>query len=215
MMALARRTLEQRYDAEHLRFERAQVNLMGVIHSVLEDLAPTRGIRSVPLVEGSIKDFPSFWEKAQRLEHEGRVRSPADCFQEIHDIARARIICKTVADADRIRRLMSDQDEVLFTSKEEQIHAPAPGIDSTGYRAIHMDLEIDVPVNGKPVATPCELQVMTALQYAWGLYTHKDFYKGEGVPPLVGELMRELSDLLNVADRVASHLIREVESKAA
>jgi ppGpp synthetase/RelA/SpoT-type nucleotidyltranferase len=214
-MSVTRRALERRYSAEHARFKRAQENLVGVVNSVLEDLAPTRGIRPVPMVEGSIKDFPSFWNKAQRLEDEGRVQSAADCFTVIHDIARARIICQTISDADRIRRLMSEQDKVLFSSMQEQIHAPTPGIDSTGYRAIHMDLEIDVPVNGKPVATPCELQVMTALQYAWGLYTHKDFYKGEGVPPLVGELMRELSDLLNVADRFASRLIREVESKAA
>ena len=145
-----------------------------------------------------------------RREHE-RARQRA----ARHDLARARIICQTVADAERVARLMQAQDDVLFTNSTVQVHAPSPDAPSTGYRAIHLDLEIDAPVKGAPVATPCELQIVTALQYAWGLYTHKDFYKTESVPPLVAELMRELSDLLNVADKVAGHLIREVEASAA
>jgi ppGpp synthetase/RelA/SpoT-type nucleotidyltranferase len=120
-----------------------------------------------------------------------------------------------VADAERIRQLLREQDKVLFTNRQEQVHAPAADVDSTGYRAIHIHLEIDAPVRGAPVATPCELQVVTALQHAWGLFTHEDFYKGGEVSPLVAELMRELSDLLNVADRFASRLIEEASSKAA
>jgi ppGpp synthetase/RelA/SpoT-type nucleotidyltranferase len=214
-MSLKRETLRRRYNDECPRFERTQAKLLEIVRSVLEDLGPQRGVRPDPLLESNMKEFSSFWIKAQRLESEGRVSSASDCFGEIHDFARARIICQTVADAERISRLMVEQENVLFTNAKVQVHAPALGARSTGYRAIHLDLELDAPVKGELVATPCELQVVTALQYAWGLYTHKDFYKSDRVPPLVGDLMRELSDLLSVADQVASHLIREVESRAA
>jgi ppGpp synthetase/RelA/SpoT-type nucleotidyltranferase len=214
-MPISQRTVRRHYRQQLPRFERARKNLVGSIESVLEDLGAVNNIRPVPLVESSIKEFPAFWAKAQRLEREQRVTCAEDCFTTIHDLARARIICQTVADAERIGRLMLERDNILFTNTDMQVHNPAHSDPSTGYRAIHLDLEIDAPVDGRPVATPCELQVVTALQYAWGLYTHKDFYKGERVPPLVGELMRELSDLLNVADRFAGHLIREVESRAA
>jgi ppGpp synthetase/RelA/SpoT-type nucleotidyltranferase len=214
-MALRRATVRNHYRRQHARFERTQVKLVEIVRSVLQDLGPARGVRPAPLVESNMKEFSSFWAKAQRLESEGRVSCAADCFAEIHDLARARIICQTVADAERIKWLMVERENVLFTNAKVQVHAPALGARSTGYRAIHLDLELDAPVDGKLVATPCELQVVTALQYAWGLYTHKDFYKGEQVPPLVRDLMRELSDLLSVADQVASHLIREVESRAA
>ncbi len=214
-MPISQRAVHRRYRQQLPRFERARYNLVGVIESVLDDLGAVNNIRPVPLVESSIKEFSTFWDKAQRFEQERRVACTEDCFTEIHDLARARIICQTVADAERIGRLMLERDNILFTNTCMEVHAPTQSTPSSGYRAIHLDLEIDAPVDGRLVATPCELQVVTALQYAWGLYTHKDFYKGEGVPPLVGELMRELSDLLNVADKFAGHLIREVESQAA
>jgi ppGpp synthetase/RelA/SpoT-type nucleotidyltranferase len=214
-MPVTRATLRRHYRAQYLRFERAQDNLTQIINSVLEDLGPSQNIRPTPLVEHSVKEFVSFWEKAQEFEREGRVSCADDCFVEIHDLARARVICQTIGDAERIRRLMEERDNILFTNAKVQVHAPGPGVVSSGYRAIHLDLEIDAPFMGKQVATPCELQVVTALQYAWGLYTHKDFYKSENVPPLVGDLMSELSNLLNVADQVAGHLIKEVESRAA
>lgn len=210
-MALSRAALRRRYNSERPRYDRARKNLVAVVESVLEDLAPTRGIRPVPLVESSVKEFDSFYDKACAFERKARVASTGDCFEKIRDLARARIICQTVEDAERISRLLSEQDRVFFRGMEIETHAPVPGGESTGYRAIHLDLEIDVQVGTRQLATPCELQVVTALQYAWGLYTHKDFYKGEGVPLLVGTMMRELSDLLHVADRFASHLIEEVE----
>jgi ppGpp synthetase/RelA/SpoT-type nucleotidyltranferase len=214
-MALNRAALRRRYNSELPRYDRARENLVRVVKSVLEDLAPTRGIRPVPLVESSVKDFDSFYAKACDFERKRRVGSTGDCFEKIRDLARARIICQTVKDADLISRLLSEQNEVFFRGAEVETHAPELGRESTGYRAIHLDLEIDAQVGQRKLATPCELQVLTALQYAWGLYTHKDFYKGEGVPPLVGTMMRELSDLLYVADRFAGHLIEEAERESA
>jgi ppGpp synthetase/RelA/SpoT-type nucleotidyltranferase len=214
-MPISRTNLRRHYREQLPRFARATQNLHTLIDSLVEDLGHRQGIRSPPAVQSSTKEFPSFWDKAQKLEREERVTCVADCFVEIHDIARARVICQTVTDAERIRQLIREQDKVALTSKHERVHAPRSGEASTGYRAIHIDMEIDAICKGESIATPCELQVMTALQYAWGLYTHKDFYKGEGVPPLVAVLMRELSDLLNVADQFAGHLISEVESLAA
>lgn len=214
-MALSRETLRRRYRQERSRYDRARKNLDAVVESVLEDLAPTRGIRPVPLVESSVKEFSSFYDKACEFERQGRVATTADCFEEIRDIARARIICQTIFDAEHISRLLLEQDDVYFRNVEMETHAPVPGHRSTGYRAIHLDLEIEAQVRGRQLPTACELQVVTALQYAWGLYTHKDFYKGEGIPPLVATMMKELSDLLNVADRFAGHLIGEVEKASA
>lgn len=207
-MALSRRSLKTRYEDEYQRYERARDKLVKTVESALEDLASAHGIRPIARLESSVKEFDSFYEKAQDLERDGHIKSVNDCFVQIRDLARARIICQTVDDAERITRMLRELDEVFFYDTKAQTHAPAP---ETGYRAIHLNLEIDAQVGKRVLATPCELQVVTALQYAWGLYTHSDFYKGKEVPPLVATLMRELSDLLNVADRFAGHLIDQVE----
>lgn len=212
-MALTRKALKQYYTREHARYERASINLLATVESLLKDFGAERGIRyETTRVEKHVKEFQSFYNKARRWEKEGRVSSVEECFEKIYDIARARIVCQTVDDAERIVRLFEEQDELYYKRKVEE--HPSGTKSWTGYRAVHIDLEIDTPLRGHPVATPCELQVMTALQYAWGLYTHTN-YKARTAPPLVSTLMRELSDLLNVADRIAGQLIREAENASA
>jgi ppGpp synthetase/RelA/SpoT-type nucleotidyltranferase len=207
-MALSRRSLKTRYEDEYQRYERARDKLVKTVESALEDMASAHGIRPIARLESSVKEFDSFYQKARDLEREGDVKSVDDCFEQIQDIARARVICQTVNDAERITRMLRELDAIFFYDTEVQTHAPAP---ETGYRAIHLNLGIDVQVGQRARETRCELQVVTALQYAWGLYTHSDFYKGKDIPPLVAALMRELSDLLNVADRFAGHLIDQVD----
>lgn len=211
-MALTRKALEDHYASEHPRYERASNHLLTTVGSLLEDFGAARGIRQTASVEKHVKQFESFYDKARKWEREGRVTSVDDCFEKIYDIARARVVCQTVDDAERIVRLIEEQDRLYYKRKVEE--HPSGSKSWTGYRAVHIDLEIDTPVGGRMVATPCELQVMTALQYAWGLYTRTN-YKERNAPPLVATLMRELSDLLNVADRFAGHLIREAEKAAA
>jgi ppGpp synthetase/RelA/SpoT-type nucleotidyltranferase len=211
-MALSRKTLELHYTREQRRYRRASTNLLTTIEALLEDLGPARGIHQEARVENHVKEFGSFYAKARKWEREGRVHSVGDCFEKIYDIARARVVCQTVDDAERIVRLLEEQDRLYYKRKVEE--HPGASKSWTGYRAVHIDLEIDTPVGGNMVATPCEVQVMTALQYAWGLYTRTN-YKERNAPPLVATLMRELSDLLNVADRFAGHLIREAEKASA
>ena len=211
-MALRRAGLQARYNKEYRRYKRARDKLVEKVGSALHDYSEQYEIRPIVGLESSVKEFDSFCEKARELERQGEVKSIDDCFEKIKDIARARIVCQTVEDAQRIRALLKSMEDFLFLDANVQDHNPAP---KTGYRAIHLDLEIDAQVGKSSVATPCELQIVTALQHAWGLYTHRDFYKGKDVPPLVATLMRELSDLLHVADRFAGHLIGEVSQQPA
>lgn len=210
-MGISKSALQRRYKLEHDRYERAAQNLLSVLNWLLADLAPQHRIRPVPIVQACVKEFDSFYAKALRLAGEGRVACVEDCMREIGDLARARLVCQTVDDSERLVGLISEQQaHLLYNGVESETHSHT---ESTGYRATHLKLEVDVQVGGRTLATPCELQIVTALQYAWGLYTHDHFYKASSPPAtLVGTLMRELSDLLHVADRFAGHLIREAEA---
>jgi ppGpp synthetase/RelA/SpoT-type nucleotidyltranferase len=173
---------------------------------VITDLGSEYKVRPVPFIDGHRKTFASFYLKACRYEAEHRVTNVSECFQEIKDIARARVICQTLADGSRIKQLL-EENNAMNVVGEAQIHDGA----ERGYRGIHLEVEVNATVGGSPVATTCEVQIQTAVQFAWSLFTHKDFYKGGEVPDYVRELMAELSDLLHVADRVAGTLIKAVE----
>lgn len=211
-MALSKSALRRRYNSDLKRYERAEQELRRIVEETVEDLGDEYSVRPLPLVTGNVKEFDSFFDKACEYEIEGRVSSTEDCFREITDIARARVICQTLDDADRLQRLFDDNDDLFVDGLVTvEIHEPH-GEDDTGYRACHFDVKVNVREGTAIIATPCELQVVTALQFAWSLYSHKDFYKGENVPELTADLMKDLSDLLNVADKLANRLIRTVEA---
>lgn len=208
-MALTKSSLKKKWNEEEARYERAQEELGRVVQDAIDDLSADYQVRPVPFIGGDLKDFESFYLKACRYRDAGRATTAPECFKEIKDIARVRVICQTLDDAERIRRLLEDNDDLLVV-REAEVHEG----DERGYRGIHLEVEVDARVGAARLATSCEIQIQTALQFAWGLYTHKEIYKGAEVPDVVRELMIQLSDLLNVADRVAGTLIDEVEASA-
>lgn len=207
-MAITRSALRRKWNAEFDRHKRAQRELVQILEDAIKDMSAEYHVRPVPFVVGRLKDFGDFCRKAERYERDGRVTTAAECFNEIKDIVRARIICQTLSDADRLRRMLEDYRPNLAIVRDVEVHAG----ERTGYRGIHLDMSIDVIFAQETVTTLCEVQVQTALQFAWGLYTHKDIYKGENVPLIVGDLMVQLSELLNVADKVAGRLLAEIEA---
>lgn len=208
-MGVTKSALSRGWKERSQQYERAQVELVRVLDDVISDLSSEYHVRPVPFIDGKQKTFESFYGKACRYENEKRVSSASDCFSEIRDIARARIICQTLTDVDQIKQLL-ERNEAMNVTGEAQVHQGR----ERGYRGVHLEAEVNATVGGKPVATTCEVQIQTAVQFAWSLFTHKDFYKGGDVPDYVRELMAELSDLLHIADRVAGTLIKTVEQRS-
>lgn len=208
-MSFSKASLRRGWNEKLNQYDRAQEELLRILSLVIDDLAASYEVRPVPFIDGKRKEFDSFYKKACGYRDGKRVSKVGDCFSQIKDIARARVICQTLDDAAGIQRLL-EENEALLVSGEAQVHAG----DERGYRGVHLEVEVNATVSGAQIATTCEVQIQTALQFAWSLYTHKDFYKGGYVPPYVRELMVELSDLLHVADKLAGTLIRAVEKDA-
>ena len=207
-MAVTRAAAKRIWNARAERHLRAQEELLRVLKQAIKDLSADYELRQVASVHGELKEFDSFYDKAIRYEKKGRVATAPECFEKIGDIVRARVTCQTLSDVERMQKLLQENDELLRGAVKVFDVKDRTG---TGYRAVHLNTAINVAEGNGRVAVPCEIQLHTSLQLAWSFYTHKDFYKGEELPPLIRELMIQLSDLLNVADHVADHLIREVE----
>lgn len=199
--------LRQIWDARERRHRRAQEELLRIVTQAIEDLSVRHKLRPVASVEGESKKWASFRDKARRYEADGRVSCADDCYDVIKDIVRARVTCQTLSDVKRMQALLDESPAFLPDQRAWEVKDRT----ETGYRAVHVNATVDVTEGTGTVAVQCELQIQTALQLAWGMYTHKDFYKGAELPVVVREIMIQLSDLLSVADHVADELIREVE----
>lgn len=170
--------------------------------------------RRVRVEQGRIKDANRLLVKAQSERYDGQLHSPEDIFKVITDIAGTRVTCNTIEDVRRFESALigAQHLQLLSTvesrkSHEDYIVAPKP----SGYRALHFLVEMPVPHGADTVSIPCEIQIRTLLQHAWGELTHEDTFKPEvRVPPLVSSLSKRLATALAVLDEIAQDLRDEL-----
>lgn len=178
--------------------------------------------RRLRVEHGRIKEAARLLAKAQNPKYDDRIKSPEDVFEFITDIAATRVTCNTVQDvlsiAEAIRNSATLRSPVGMASEkvwEDYIQDPKP----SGYRAVHLLVEVDVPQGSQFVPVICEIQVRTLLQHAWGELTHEDTFKPEvKLPTLVSSLSKRLATTLAVLDEIAQDLrdeLEKIENEAA
>ncbi|WP_427174521.1 hypothetical protein [Arthrobacter sp. 92] len=163
---------------------------------------------------GRVKEANRLLVKAALPKYTQRIVSPESVFNVITDIAGIRITCNTYEDVRRIESAILESNTLrLFGAVEaSKVHEdylldPKP----SGYRAVHLLVEVDVPLGANFIAIPCEVQIRTLLQHAWGELTHEDTFKPEiAVPPLVSSLSKRLATALAVLDEIAQDLRDEL-----
>lgn len=188
------------------QYERANVRITQILNDLLDDLSDKYGVREGLTVMGEPKPFESFYRKAtEKYECE----TVDEAFEKVRDLSRVRVVCQTLDDCYQLLELLRAAQEVVYvdeTSIEDRIGNPS----RTGYRAIHLEVRVDVSIGDEMVGVPVEVQIRSSLQEAWGHFTHGDFYHAEAAPELIATLMQELSTLLYWADRHAALLVREI-----
>lgn len=209
-MALSEAELRGAYEEALPRYERANNRLKELLSDLVEDLGDRYKIRGAS-VTGDPKPLESFIRKVRAKEETGEISALDDCFVAIKDLSRARLICETLDDCHRVEKLLEEREGVYVDQAQTERYDPS----ETGYRGVHLSVAVDIVIQGTGESVVCELQILTGLQHAWAMLTHKDFYHGGEIPPLAEALMKNLSDLLHAADREANFLIREIEAARA
>lgn len=205
-MALARSKVQEIYDRECETYDRATKRLKELLEILLKDLSEPYGVREGVYISGEVKGFKSFYDKVR----ESGVADPAKCVDVVRDFARARVVVQTLDDVDRLLEMLDNQDTVVLYPNTAQDYISNP--QARGYRGYHIDVGVDVSQRGRSQTIPCELQIRTTIQDAWGGFSHKDFYKGREIPPVFEEQMQEMSALLAAVDRMAASLIRNLNA---
>jgi putative GTP pyrophosphokinase len=203
-MALSEDEVRKVYESHVKTYERATNALKDLLQALLDDLGGRYEVREGVQISGKQKDFNSFFKKVQSKD----VQEAGGCLDAVKDFARARVVVQTLDDVYRIRGLLDEQDSLVpyWGTEEDYIENPQ----ERGYRSLHIHVGVDVSVNGKTQTVPCELQIRTIIQDAWGAFSHKDFYKGAQIPPVFEEQMQELAAILASVDRMGAGLIKNL-----
>lgn len=152
----------------------------------------------VERVGSRLKSVESIVAKARRK----GVPLAADEIQaQIVDIAGVRAVCRFASDLYRLRDLMLAQPDVTLLAERDYVAHPKP----SGYRSLHVILQVPVLLPGRVDHAAVELQLRTAAMDQWARLEHQLCYKGQGDVP------RHVRDSLKVAADTAWSLDLRME----
>lgn len=169
--------------------------VMTKLRILQEEFTQTGEYNPIEHVSSRLKDPDAIVEKMQRrgipLET-GRVR------ETITDIAGVRVVCAFVSDVYRVFELLTAHDDVTVYQVKDYIAHPK----ETGYRSLHLLLEVPVFLSSGPVQTIVEVQLRTSAMDFWASLEHKIRYKYDSEVP--DELSKGLLDAADQASQLDS-----------
>jgi putative GTP pyrophosphokinase len=198
------------------RWERARVELTELLQKSIDTECDVNDPDRVQVQSSRIKSKARIAEKIQRRVRNREIDRPKtieEVQNSIFDIVGLRIICKTLRDVDLAAKAVT----AGYGPRLEQVGDPKDYIRNpkpSGYRSLHFLIKITVDDHDGPVAVPCEVQIRTMMQNAWGELTHENSYKsGEvALPGLFLDLSRHMADLMDQVDQLALTLAEASES---
>lgn len=135
-------------------------------------------------MECRLKTPKSLFEKLERKGFAVNIES----IRKITDLAGIRVICNYIDDVYAVAELLLQQDDVKLLRKSDYIKEPK----ASGYRSLHLVVQIPVFLSDKTELVPVEIQLRTIAMDTWASLEHELKYKRSG--GITAEMEQELID---------------------
>lgn len=162
-----------------------------------EELALRGTGNPIEHVSPRLKTPASITAKARRI---GCPLTFDDLRARIRDIAGLRIVCSFVSDVYTVADMLTRQPDVTLVETEDYIARPKP----SGYRSLHLLVEIPVFMSDRVETVPVEVQLRTVAMDFWASLEHKIYYKHDAEVPaaLRAELAATAEDAARLDQRM-------------
>lgn len=154
-----------------------------------------------------IKELPSLERKAAKNGWKSE-----EAFKECSDLVGGRVVCNNIEDVYRFAQFL--KEHLPTDSGEFKVQDYIKQPNQRGYRALHVNFRLNGSDSFAPEFVPCEVQIRTRLQDAWGELTHGDIYKQLELPEDLRARSRDLAEVLAAADKIASDIRRRAVQEA-
>ncbi len=198
------------YESRVPTYNIARQNLNHTLEELLKMLPVSQRSRA-KVESGRVKQGPRLWLKVRKKADADDLETPVvdveGVFGAVHDVVGTRITCNTTTDVYAVAshvesNCQPEKTDGFLTLVESRDYLEKPK--DSGYRGYHLLVKVPVSRAGSVETVPCEIQVRTLLQNAWGELTHEDTYKpGMEVPELAKNLSLRLATVLKVMDELA------------
>lgn len=170
------------------------------------------------VVPGRIKDEARTVDRLTRAVAELELADvPVEQVEElVRDVVGVKVLCKSTRDQALLAAdvLAVRERGIHVVEVRDYVAEPKP----SGYRAVHVLLDVDVTTPNGATVVAVEVQIKTRVQDAWGELTHEDLYKpGGGLRPsdFHRSVGRTMANLLAEVDRLADDLAAEFDVATA
>lgn len=159
----------------------------------------------IQLKTGRMKSYESTCKK---LKKKGLEKNFSNALEKINDLIGVRAICSYVDDIYRIAEILSEQKDVKVIKVKDYIKNPK----DSGYRSLHMILEIPIAFQGGTQWMKTELQLRTAGMDYWANLDHQLRYKrGRKEAEVIDAELRECADMVGDLDTKMLEIRRKID----
>lgn len=154
-------------------------------------------------MECRLKSPQSLFEKLERKGLDIRLES----FYKITDIAGIRVICNYIDDVYAVASLLLQQDDIKLLRRSDYIKNPK----ESGYRSLHLVVQIPVFLSDRTEMVPVEIQLRTIAMDTWASLEHELKYKRVGgMTPLMEADLKECAEAMAEVDRKMEQIHKEL-----
>lgn len=147
-----------------LKVAMTQVEILDEEFASLYDHSPIHHI------EYRIKTLDSIIDKLRRRGYEVTIDN---IYAHIHDVAGIRVICNYLDDIYYLRSLLTRSESFKVLRETDYIKAPK----DTGYRSLHLVVEVPIVISEGTLKLPVEIQLRTIAMDMWASLEHELRYK--------------------------------------
>lgn len=176
------------------------------LESIDDELKCENGYSPIHNIQSRIKSPESIIDKLQRKQYPLERQS----LEKLNDIAGLRVICHYINDIQYISQLLIMHDDIILVKKMNDIDYPK----DTGYRSLHLVLEVPVYLKSGKMKLPVEIQMRTIAMDFWASLEHEILYKNKDqVSQDICEELQQCANRMALTDLQMQKIYQKVHKK--
>ena len=146
---------------------------------------------------------------AAKLEKKNLPVTFDSMMKNLNDIAGVRVICPYISDIYAVRDMLLKQPDIKLITQNDYIDQPK----ESGYRSLHLVVEIPVYLSKTEHTVRIEIQLRTIAMDFWASLEHELHYKNSAeVPDSVRRELFRVAETIAMTDREMEEIALELQA---
>ncbi len=146
---------------------------------------------------------------AKKLEKKGFEVNFDSMMRNLNDIAGVRVICPYISDIYTVRDMLLKQPDLKLIVQNDYIENPK----ESGYRSLHLVMEIPVYLSKTEHHVRVEIQLRTIAMDFWASLEHQLHYKNDAeVPDSIRRELFRVAETIAMTDREMEEIAIELQA---